>query len=281
MSNVAGNFKHGREWLGAGVGLRSDHLSDLLETCPPVPWFEILIDNYLTGAPVPLEKLDRIARIYPITFHSVSMNLGSLDPLDESYFRSLKQLVERYQPCAISDHVCFSAVDGRQHHDLLPLPYTEEALGIFVRNVQQAQEYLNQKIMIENPSSYLSFQSSEMSEWEFMAEVSKRSGCGILLDLNNVYVSAHNHSFKAKQFIDGMKGLDVGQYHLAGFEDVGTHYLDSHSRPVVEEVWDLYRYALKSIGALPTLIEWDNDIPPLTTLLGEAAKAQGMLNEAQ
>lgn len=270
-----------QEIRGAGVGLRSAHLPHILENRPPTPWFEVLIDNYLSQAPVLMERLDRVARNYPLTFHSVGMNLGSVDGPDLEMLSSLKALVDRYQPATISDHVCFSAVDGIQHHDLLPLPYTKEALAQFVENTTKAQEFLGQNILVENPSSYLSFNHSEMSEWEFFGSIASQSGCRLLLDVNNVYVSGKNHGFCPQEFIDGIPADSVSQYHLAGYEDMDNHLIDSHSRPVADEVWDLFSYTTKKIGPMPTLIEWDSNLPTWDDLWSEAKNAQKILLEAE
>jgi uncharacterized protein len=263
-----------RDIVGTGVGLRSEHMPTILKETPAVPWFEVLIDNYLNFSPKALANLDRIAEHYPLAFHSVGMNLGSVDPLNIEYLEKIKMLITRYNPAFVSDHVCFSAFENIQHHDLLPIPYTKESVKIFSDKVIQVQNFFGRQIAIENPSSYISFKSSEMNEWEFMVAVAQQSNCPLLLDINNIFVSSKNHGFSPMQYIDSLRGCNIAYYHLAGHEDFGTHLLDSHSRPVCNEVWDLFKYAIERLGAYPALIEWDNDIPDFSTLLDQANLAQ-------
>ncbi|MGE0614705.1 MAG: DUF692 domain-containing protein [Bacteriovoracia bacterium] len=265
--------------LQVGVGLRKDHYEHIFEHRPQVGWFEAISENFMGihSAPTggrPLWTLERIRRDYPVVLHGVSLSIGSADPVDAAYLKRLADLYERVQPAWVSDHLCWTGVDGENLHDLLPLPFTREALDHVVTKVSQVQTALKRRILLENVSSYVTFPDSEMTEWEFLAEIARRSGCGILLDLNNVFVSAKNHGFSAKEFIQGIPTGSVGQFHLAGHSDRGSFLFDTHDHPVCDEVWALYREALKKFGPVPTLIEWDDRIPPFPELMREASKAE-------
>lgn len=265
----------------AGIGLRAPHVRELLERRPQVAWLEVHSENYFSPGGRAVAELDEVRRDYPLSLHGVGLSLGSADPLEEGHLSKLEQAVERYSPVLVSEHLCWTSVGGGHFHDLLPLPYTEEALTHVTGHIAQVQERLGRRILIENVSSYLEFEHSTIPEWEFLREVAARSGCGVLLDVNNVYVSSVNHGFDPRRYIGAIPPRDVGEIHLAGHvrkEFEGTSLLiDSHSARVAEAVWALYDYALDAIGPKPTLVEWDQDLPPLDILLDEAAKAEAHL----
>ncbi|HLW74975.1 MAG TPA: DUF692 domain-containing protein [Gammaproteobacteria bacterium] len=261
----------------AGIGFRAPHFPEFLATLPAVAWLEVHSENYFASGGRAVAELEQIRRDYPLSLHGVGLSLGSADPLDEVHLDKLLLAVERFAPALVSEHLCWASSGGSHFHDLLPLPYTEEALVHVAARIAVVQERLGRRILVENVSSYLEFEHSSISEWEFLREVAARSGCGILLDVNNIYVSAMNHGFDPRVYIDGIPARDVGEIHLAGHvrQDVegGSILIDSHSRPVANAVWDLYDYTLDLTGPKPTLIEWDNDLPALATLLAEAARA--------
>jgi len=261
---------------GFGLGLRSEHYAAFAEPQPGIDWLEVISENYLVPGGKPLHHLDRIRRDHPMVMHGVSMSIGSTDPLDLAYLRDLKALADRIEPAWISDHLCWTGVDHHNLHDLLPLPYTEAALRHVVERVQQVQELLGRRLLLENVSSYVSFAGDEMSEWEFIAELAQRADCELLLDVNNVYVSSVNHGFDARAFIDAMPRERVRQIHLAGHEDHGHYLVDTHDHPVCEAVWQLYGYTVQRLGAVPTMIERDDHIPPLAELLAELDQARAV-----
>lgn len=263
--------------LGCGIGLRAKHYEDILREPPRVDWFEAISENYMDSAGRPLHVLETIRRRYPVALHGVSLSIGTTDPLDPAYLARLRALIHHVDPAIVSDHLCWTGVDGEQLHDLLPLPWTEEALEHLVARVAQVQEALGRRVLLENVSTYLTYAHSAMSEWEFLAALAERSGCGILLDLNNVYVNAYNHGFDAGTFLAGLPPAAVGQFHLAGHTDRGGFLFDTHSRPVIDGVWALYRDALRRFGPVTTLIEWDEDIPPLPRLVQEADTARAIV----
>ncbi len=268
----------------AGIGLRGQHYRAVLETRPPVGWFEVHSENYFGGGGRPLYFLERIRADYPLSLHGVGLSLGSTDPLNLAHLRRLKDLVARFEPTFVSEHLSWSSVGGRYLNDLLPLPYSAEALVHIVERIGRVQEYLGRQILVENISRYLSYEHSTLPEWEFVAEAARRSGCRILLDINNIYVNAVNHGFDERAYVDAIPRELVQEIHLAGFtrnrfED-GEIIIDSHNRPVADPVWALYRHALERLGPQPTLIEWDSDLPALTVLVEEARKADALL-EAQ
>jgi len=267
--------------LGFGVGLRPPHYGHVLDAHPPVEWFEVISENFLIAGGRPLQVLERVRAQYPIVLHGVSLSIGSTDPLDAEYLRRLRQLAERIDAAWISDHLCWTGVGGHNLHDLLPLPYSEEALEHVVSRVQRVQDALGRRIALENVSSYLTFCDSVLPEWEFLAAVAERADCTILLDVNNVFVSAHNHGFDAHTYLAGIPVERVVQFHLAGHSDHGTHLLDTHDHPVCDGVWDLYAAAVRRFGALPTLIEWDDRIPPFERLHDEAKRAAAVAAEAR
>lgn len=261
-------------FLGFGLGLRTEHYEDILATEPNVDWFEILSENYLVPGGKPLYYLDQFKERYPLVMHGVSMSIGSVAPLDFEYLSQLKQLADRVNPKWISDHLCWTGVHGKNLHDLLPLPYTEETINHVVGRIQQVQEFLGRQILIENVSSYASYQDSAMTEWAFISEIANRADCLLLFDVNNIYVSSVNHQFDAREFIDGVPAHRVQQIHLAGHEDHGDYIIDTHDAPVIDAVWDLYDYAIKRFGPISTMIERDDKMPPLSELVTELGRAR-------
>lgn len=264
---------------GAGIGLRTCHYRDLLAQRPPLTWVEVLADNYF-GDGLPLGHLDEVRSLYPVTLHAVGMSLGSTDPLDPAYLARLRRLIDRIEPAWVSDHLAWISAGGVYLHELLPLPCTKEALLHVAQRIEQAQESLGRQLLIENPSSYLSFRHAEMPEEQFLASLVQRTGCALLLDVNNLYVSARNHGWNALAYLQALPRESVVEIHLAGYEERENHLYDTHGHRVHAPVWDLYRTTLSMFGPVPTLIEWDTDIPPLGVLLEEACKAQQYLDEA-
>jgi uncharacterized protein (UPF0276 family) len=265
---------------GFGLGLRVEHYADFLLGKPAVDWLEIISENYMVPGGKPLARLHAIRRDHPMVMHGVSMSIGSTDPLDLGYLRQLKALADSIEPAWISDHLCWTGVDHHNLHDLLPMPYTEAALHHLVMRIQQVQDVLGRRLVLENVSSYVSFVADEMSEWNFLAELLKRADCELLLDVNNVYVSSRNHGFDAHTYIDAMPGERVRQIHLAGHEDHGSHCVDTHDHPVCDAVWSLYAYTVGRFGAVPAMIERDDHIPPLADLLNELGRARRVQAEA-
>ena len=261
-------------FLGFGVGLRRPHYTYVLENWPALDWFEIISENFMVAGGRPLEVLEQVRERYPVVLHGVSLSLGSTDVLNREYLRDLAQLARRFEPAWISDHLCWSGVGGHNLHDLIPLPYTEEALLHVVKRIRQVQEILERRILIENVSSYLEFTSSTMHEWEFLGAVAEEVDCGILLNINNIYVSAFNHRFDPWVYIDAIPVNRVAQFHLAGHSDHGTNLLDTHDHPVCDEVWSLYEYALPRFGEVSTLIEWDDNTPEFAELAATAEQAR-------
>jgi hypothetical protein len=261
-------------FLGFGVGLRPQHYADILGVYPPMDWFEILSENFMVPGGRPLSVLEQIRNRYPIALHGVSLSIGSTDPLNPDYLRQLSTLARRFEPAWISDHLCWTGVGGHNLHDLLPLPYTEEAVEHVAGRVRQVQDTLGRRILLENVSTYLQFQHSTMPEWEFLSRVSERADCGILLDINNIFVSAFNHGFSAREYVDHVPVAAVHQFHLAGHSDKGSFLHDTHDHPVAQAVWDLYAYAIQRFGAVSTLIEWDDRLPPFAALRVEADRAK-------
>jgi len=259
--------------LGHGVGLRSRHYAAWLEGAPDTRWVEAITENFAGIGGRPLAVLAKVRREVPVVLHGVSLSLGGTDPLDARLVRELRELLKAIEPAYVSDHLSWGAHRGRYLHDLLPLPYTEEALRNVVSRVQRVQEALGRQILLENVSSYVAFRESTISEWEFLGEVARRADCGILLDVNNIYVSARNHGFSAAKYIAGVPADRVVQFHLAGHSDKGAYLFDSHDAQVPESVWDLYRIAVARFGPVPSLIEWDDHIPELEVLVGESRKA--------
>ncbi len=262
--------------IGFGLGLRSAHYGDFLAGPQHVDWLEVISDNYLVPGGKPLAMLDAIGERYPLAMHGVSLSIGAVAGLDRAYLRDLAALARRVRPIWISDHLCWTGAHGRNLHDLMPLPYTEEALRVVVRNVQQAQDALGRQILLENVSSYVEFKASRMSEWQFIRAVCDEADCLLLLDLNNIHVSAVNHGFDANQFLQAMPAARVRQLHLAGHTDNGDHLIDSHDHPVADPVWALYAKAVQRFGPVATMIERDDHIPPLVELVAELDIARGL-----
>ena len=261
---------------GFGLGLRTPHYEALLNEPHAIDWLEIITENYLVPGGKPLDYLERIRERFPVVMHGVSLSIGSTDPIDTDYLAGVRALAARIEPHWISDHLCWTGIEGRNVHDLLPLPYTEEALALVVARVGQIQDALGRQILLENVSSYLAFHESEMSEWEFLREVAARADCAILLDINNIYVSSVNHGFDALTYLKAIPADRVRQFHLAGHSDLGGHLIDTHDHPIVEPVWNLYRAAVAQFGAVPTMIERDDNIPALGELVAELQSARGL-----
>jgi uncharacterized protein len=261
-------------YLGHGVGLRNTHFPVVEAGNARVDWFEVISENFMVRGGRPLRVLEEARALAPIVLHGVSLSLGSTDPLRDDYLDALATLAARIEPAWISDHLCWGSVAGHYAHDLLPLPYTEEALDHVVERVMRVQDRLGGQILVENVSSYLTYAASAMPEWEFLAEVARRSDCGILLDVNNVYVSAMNHGFDPISYLAGVPADRIGQIHLAGHSDHGTHLLDTHDAPVCGEVWALYRWVIERNGPVSTLVEWDEHIPEWSELVAEAERAR-------
>ncbi|MGB8683706.1 MAG: DUF692 domain-containing protein [Candidatus Binatus sp.] len=264
--------------LGYGVGLRRQHYSHVLDTRPKVDWFEVVSENFMVEGGRALEVLEGVRANYPIAMHGVSMSIGSTDPLNLNYLRQLRDLAQSFEPAWISDHLCWTGVGGRNLHDLLPLPYTEEAIRHVTARIRNVQEILERPILIENVSSYLAFADSTMTEWEFISAIADEADCGILLDINNIFVSAFNHRFDANDYIDAVPAERVVQYHLAGHSDHGTYLLDTHDHPVCDEVWTLYERAARRFGAVSAIVEWDDNIPEFAQLADTADRARDIFN---
>ncbi len=263
-------------YLGHGVGLRPTHYPRLWDGTARADWFEVISENFMIAGGRPLAALERARALAPIVLHGVSLSIGSTDPLDDAYLAALQSLATRCEPAWISDHLCWSRIGGRYVHDLLPLPYTEEALDHVVGRVAAVQDRLRRQILLENVSSYLTYAHSTISEWEFLGAVAERADCGLLLDVNNVYVSATNHGFSAETFLAGLPADRIGQIHLAGHTDMGAYLFDTHDGPVIDAVWDLYRRAVRRFGRVSTLIEWDDRVPDLPVVVAEASRARAV-----
>jgi uncharacterized protein (UPF0276 family) len=261
-------------FLGSGVGLRLPHYTDVLEKRPAVDWFEVISENFMVAGGRPLQVLEKVRELYPVALHGVSMSLGSTDALNRRYLSELSALARRFEPAWISDHLCWSGAGNRNLHDLVPLPYTEEALRHVVTRIREVQEILERPILIENVSSYMEFTISTFSEWEFLTSVAVEADCGILLDINNIYVNAFNHRFDPMMYIDAIPVERVVQFHLAGHSDHGTYLLDTHDHPVRGEVWSLYEHAVRRFGQVSTLIERDANIPEFDELAASAEEAR-------
>lgn len=259
-----------------GIGLRHPYYQDIIDSPPDIGWLEVHPENYFGGG-APRHFLSQIREHYQLSLHAVGLSLGSDQPVSKDHLRQFKELIDIYDPFNISDHASWSASGNAHLNDLLPLPYTKESLATLCRNVERTQEYFGRTILVENPSTYISFQDDEMPEYEFMNRLSDTTGCGILLDINNIFVQSHNHGFDPYHYIDNIKADRVGEMHLAGHieKDLGESsiLIDTHNQPVRDEVWGLYEHAVRKLGAVPTLIEWDKDFPALETLLAEAQKA--------
>lgn len=266
--------------LGVGVGLRTKHFAHVLEEAPDVGWFEVITENFLDVGGRPAFVLEEVARRHPIVLHGVSLSIGSTDRLDRAYLAKVKALAERTRARIVSDHVCWTGVAGRNVHDLLPLPYTEECLKHVVERVREVQDVLERPLVLENASTYVEFRSSTMREHEFLARLAEDADCGLLLDVNNVYVSARNHGFDPHEYLEGLPHERIAYFHVAGHTDKGTHLLDTHSGRARREVWELYRRAVELTGGRSTLYEWDEDIPEFDVVWNEARKAEAHARKA-
>lgn len=272
MKKIAPSF------LGFGLGLRTIHYQHILDTNPAIDWFEILSENYMVAGGKPKYYLHEIKERYPIVMHGVSMSIGSTEALDFTYLKALKTLINEVQPQWISDHLCWTGIHGINSHDLLPLPYTEETINHVVERINTVQDFLGHQILLENVSSYLSYKDSTMEEWEFINEIAERSDSLILLDINNIYVSARNHGFNPSTFIKNINPKRVQQFHLAGHSDYGDYVIDTHDHDVPQEVWDLYITALQQFGPISTMIERDGNIPEFQDLYNELSIAKKLAN---
>ena len=278
MPSNTGN-KSEKPFLGYGLGLRPEYYDTIVNSQPDVDWFEIISENYMVDGGKPLHFLDRVREHYPMVMHGVSLSVGGTDPLDRDYLKRLKQLIERVEPQWVSDHLCWTGQGGHNLHDLLPLPYNEDAIQHVVERIIQVQDFLGRQILLENVSSYVSYIHSEMSEWEFYREVVERADCLMLFDINNVYVSARNHQFDPLDYIRHMPRERVYQMHLAGHTDYGDYIIDTHDHPVVPPVWELYAAALKHLGPVSAMIERDDRFPPFEELLAELGEMRAIAHK--
>jgi uncharacterized protein (UPF0276 family) len=263
-------------FLGFGLGLRTPHYSHILKNWPTIDWFEAISENYMVEGGRPLFILDQVRERYPVVLHGVSLSIGSTDPIDKGYLKSLKRLIQRVNPPWVSDHLCWTGTNGHNIHDLLPLPYTQETLRHIVKRVKLVQDFLERQILLENVSSYMEFADSTMTEWEFLKSVVEEADCKILLDINNIYVSSVNHSFDPLDYLNAIPKERVVQFHLAGHSNKKTFLLDTHDHPVKPDVWDLYEKALKRFGPVSTMIERDDHIPPFSKLFAELEQAKNI-----
>jgi uncharacterized protein len=266
--------------LGFGLGLRTQHFEDVLSGAPRVDWWEVITENFLVAGGNPRRVLREVCKKWPVMLHGVSLSIGSVDPVDDDYLDRLAALADEVDPPVVSDHLCWSALGGHSSHDLWPLPYTEEALALVADKVGRVQDRLRRRILLENPSSYVTFVASQIPEAEFLAEVARRADCGILLDVNNIYVSSRNHGWDPEAYLAAIPPGRVGQIHLAGHSDHGTHLLDTHDHPVCDAVWDLYGKAIARLGPVSSMIERDDHIPPLDELLEELDRARRVAGDA-
>ncbi len=280
---AAARFPHNPIPARAGIGLRAQHYRDVLEQRPAAGWLEVHSENYFGAGGAPLHYLERIREHYPLSLHGVGLSLGSADELSATHLEKLRALIARVEPALVSEHLCWSSIGGRYLNDLAPLPYTDEALQHVRARIRQAQDFLGRQILVENVSSYLQYSDSTIPEWDFLAAVARETGCGILLDINNIYVNAVNHGFDAGEYLRAIPAAAVQELHLAGFSvnryEDGEILIDTHSARVAAPVWSLYRQAVQRLGPVPTLIEWDTDIPPLGVLLEEMHAADEILRE--
>jgi uncharacterized protein (UPF0276 family) len=265
--------------LGLGVGLRTTHFRHILETHPEVDWFEIISENFMDSQGRPRHVLEQIAARYPIVMHGVSLSIGSTDPLDFEYLRKLRDLARVVKPKWISDHLCWTGVASRNTHDLLPIPYNRQTLKHVIERVKIVSDFLERPLVLENPSTYVTFRQSTMDEWTFMSEMAEEADCGLLLDVNNVYVSSFNHDMDPLEFVENLPHKRIVQFHLAGHSNYTTHLIDTHDSHVIDPVWELYRLAHKLTGGVSTLLEWDASIPPFEVVHDEVKKAKNYMTE--
>lgn len=268
-----------RPYLGYGLGLRKDHYETILSERPAIDWFEILSENYMVEGGKPLHYLTRIREHYPMVMHGVSLSIGSVDPLNWNYLKQLQALIHRVEPAWVSDHLCWTGVSGVNLHDLLPLPYTEEAIQHVVERIARVQDFLGRQILLENVSSYVSYHDSQMTEWEFLREITERADCLILLDINNIYVSAYNHNFDPVTYLQAIPAERVYQFHLAGHTQQDDLIIDTHDQPISDPVYELYATAVQRFGRVSTMIERDDNIPPLSELLDELDQVRGIAEQ--
>lgn len=268
--------RHPHRDLGVGLGLRAAHVDDLCASAPEVGWLELLAENYLVDGGRPLETLERIGRRYPLVVHAVGLYVGSADGVDRAHLARVRALADRVDARWVTDHLCWGAVDGRTSHDLLPLPYTREVVALCADAIRAVQDTLGRPFAIENVSSYLAWRESTMPEWEFVAAVADAADCGILLDVNNVYVAGVNHGFDPRAYLANVPATRVVQLHLAGHTIEDGYLLDTHDQPVADPVWALFAEALARLGPVPTIVEWDGDVPPLEVALAEVARARAI-----
>lgn len=267
-----------RKYLGFGLGLRPKHYEFVIENKPKIDWFEVISENFLIPGGNPLYYLSKIREDYPIVLHGVSMSIGGSDPLDWDYLKQLKQLAERIDPPWMSDHLCWTGINGTNLHDLMPLPYTEESLKHVVERIKQVQDFLGRQFLIENVSSYVTYKESQLSEWEFLKAVAEEANCHILLDVNNIYVSSFNHGFDPLEYLNAIPIDRVQQFHIAGHTNKGTHIIDTHDHEIVQEVWDLYAKAVERFGYVSTMIERDDNIPEMPELMLELDRVRQIAN---
>jgi hypothetical protein len=281
MSSIKPPPRLGLPDLGVGVGMRIPHYEALLDSPEParMDWLEIISENFMLGGGLPLYNLGRALSRYQLVQHGVSLSIGETAPLDLEYLGKLKALLQQTKSPWVSDHLCWTGAHGVNLHDLLPLPYTEEAVKHVAARARQVQDILGVRLILENVSSYLTYTSSTMTEWEFLTAIAEEADVGLLLDCNNIYVSSFNHGFDPREFVDGVPPERVVQIHLAGHTNYGKYIIDTHSAPVIDPVWDLYRRAIERCGPVSTLIEWDDDIPPFAELCAEAEKARVIRDE--
>ena len=268
-----------RPFLGYGLGLRPSHYPDILAQRPDVDWFEALTENYLVPGGKPLYFLEQVRAHYPVVLHGVSLSIGASEPLDLDYLRQVKTLATRIDAAWVSDHLCWTGAHGINLHDLMPLPYTEEAVHHVANRVRQVQDILGRQLLLENVSSYVTYRASQLSEWEFLSAIAEAADCLILLDINNIHVSAFNHSFNPHDYLNGIPIARVRQFHLAGHQNQGDYIIDTHDQPVIDAVWELYAAALRRFGPVSTMIERDDNIPPLDQLLTELDQARRIGND--
>lgn len=264
-----------KPFLGFGIGLRAEHYQDILEQKPTqIDWLEIISENYMVDGGKPLYYLDAIREYYPMVMHGVSMSLGSTDALNYDYLKKLKKLINRVEPVWFSDHICWTGVDQKNMHDLLPLPYTEEAVVHLADRISEVQDFMGQQMLIENLSSYITYSDDVMTEWEFLSAVTEKADCHLLLDVNNIYVSSFNHQFDPIEYLEGIPAHRVWQHHLAGHSNEGNLIIDTHDADIIDPVWRLYEETAKRLGAVSTMIERDGNIPKLSSILNELEQAR-------
>jgi uncharacterized protein len=269
--------------LGFGLGLRTKHYGQVIEGGPAavaVDWWEVISENFMVEGGNPRRILRLVREHWPVALHGVSLSIGTADRIDHDYLNRLATLVDEVQPAVVSDHLCWMTVGGHSSHDLWPLPYTEESLALVVERVKQVQDHIGRRLLLENPSTYVTFTASHIPEAEFMAELAQRADCGLLLDVNNVYVSCRNHGWDPQAYLATIPAARVGQIHLAGHTDLGTHVLDTHDHPVCDAVWDLYRDAIRLLGPVSSMIERDDAIPPLEELISELNQVRDIARQA-